>query len=102
MIKVLIVEDEVLVAEELSLDLEENGFEVTAIAISSEECMDSISKNKPHVVLMDINIKGQKDGIETAKIINGNHRIPIVYLTANTDSHTIQRAIETAPSAFIS
>lgn len=102
MIKVLIVEDEVLVAEELALDLEENGFKVTAIAISSEECMDSISKNKPHVVLMDINIRGQKDGIETARIINKNNRIPIIYLTANTDTTTIQRAIETAPNAFIS
>lgn len=102
MIKVLIVEDEMLVAEELALDLEENGFEVIAIAISSDECIEAIAKNKPHVILMDINIKGQKDGIETAKIINENHRIPIIYLTANTDSPTIQRAIETAPSAFIS
>lgn len=102
MIKVLIVEDEILVAEELALDLEENGFEVIAIAISSDECFEAIAKNKPHVILMDINIKGQKDGIETTKIINENHQIPIIYLTANTDISTTQRAIETTPSAFIS
>ncbi len=102
MIKVLIVEDEILVAEELSFDLEENGFNVTGIAISSDECFAEIAKNTPHVILMDINIKGQKDGIETAKMVNETTNIPIVYLTANTDSSTLKRAVETTPSAFIS
>jgi DNA-binding LytR/AlgR family response regulator len=101
-IKVLIVEDEVLVAEEIAADLEDYGFLVTDIAISSKECLDAIEKNTPHIILMDINIKGEKDGIETAAIIKATHNIPIVYLTANTDKLTITRALETLPSAFIS
>jgi len=101
-IKVLIVEDEVLVAEEIAADLEDYGFEITDIAISSEECFNSIKKNLPSVILMDINIKGNKDGIETANCINKIHSIPIIYLTANTDSKTIDRALTTSPNAFIS
>lgn len=101
-IKILIVEDEILVAEEISADLEDYGFEITEIAISSEECFDAIKKEIPHVILMDINIKGPQDGIETALTINKTHNIPIVYLTANTDSKTISRALSTSPSAFIS
>ena len=101
-IKVLIVEDEVLVAEEIAADLEDYGFLVTDIAISSRECLDAIEKNRPHIILMDINIKGEKDGIETSSVIKKEHNIPIVYLTANTDKNTITRALETLPSAFIS
>ncbi len=101
-VKVLIVEDEVLVAEEIALDLKDYGFEVTGIAISGEECFDAINKNIPHVILMDINIKGNKNGIELSYEINDLHKIPIVYLTANTDSLTIKEALKTTPSALIS
>jgi DNA-binding LytR/AlgR family response regulator len=101
-IKILIVEDEVIVAEELAADLEDYGFSVTDIAISSEECFATIKANLPHVILMDINIKGELDGIKTSEAINKTHNIPIVYLTANTDTATINRALATSPSAFIS
>lgn len=101
-IKVLIVEDEVLVAEEIAADMEDYGFEITEITISSEECLVSIENNAPNIILMDINIKGDKDGIETAKIIHQTYNIPIIYLTANTDSKTLKRALETNPNAFIS
>ncbi len=100
-IKVLIVEDEVLVAEEIAADMEDYGFEVTEIATSSEECLSSIENNVPNIILMDINIKGNKDGIETAKLIHQTS-IPIIYLTANTDSVTFKRALESLPNAFIS
>ena len=101
-IKVLIVEDEVLVAEEIAADLEDYGFEITEIAISSEECLSAIKNNIPNIILMDINIKGDKDGIDTAKLIHQTSNIPIIYLTANTDSTTFNRALQSAPNAFIS
>lgn len=101
-IKVLIVEDEVIVAEEISADLEDYGFKITEIAISSEECFSAIENDVPHIILMDINIKGNKDGIETAKLIHQTSTIPVIYLTANTDSATFKRALKTAPNAFIS
>ena len=101
-IKILVVEDEVLVAEEIAADLEDYHFSITDIAISSEECFEAIKKEVQNVILMDVNIKGKYDGIETSQIINKTHNIPIVYLTANTDSKTIERALSTSPSAFIS
>lgn len=101
-IKVLIVEDEMLVAEEIAADMEDYGFEITEIAISSEECLSAIENNVPNIILMDINIKGDKDGIETAKLIHQTSNIPVIYLTANTDSVTFKRALESSPNAFIS
>lgn len=100
-IKVLIVEDEVLVAEEIAAELEDHGFQVTGIAISSEECFALLKEEPPHVLLMDINIKGNQDGIETVREINKTHTIPVVYLTANSDRKTTTRALATSPSAFI-
>lgn len=101
-LKILIVEDEVIVAEEIAADLTDYGFEITEIAISSEECLSSIKNNLPHLILMDINIKGSKDGVETTLLINENYNIPIIYLTANTDAVTIKRVLETSPYGFIS
>ncbi|MBL4705744.1 MAG: response regulator [Flavobacteriales bacterium] len=101
-IKVLIVEDEILVAEDIAGDLTKDDFEVTDIALSSHEAMLSIDKTLPHIILMDINIKGDKDGIETAQLINQKYAIPIIYLTSNTSSKYVERAIKTGPHAFIS
>lgn len=98
-IKVLIVEDEVLVADDIASSLETDGYEVTGIAISSDECLASINSNEPHVILMDINIKGSLDGIDTAKKV-GN--IPVIFISSNTGQQFISRALETSPHAFIS
>lgn len=101
-IKVLIVEDEVLVAEDVAGDLRTDGFEVTDIAISGNEALLAIEKHIPHVILMDINIKGDMDGIETAELINKKFPIPIIYVTSNTSTQFVSRAIKTGPHAFIS
>jgi len=100
--KILIVEDEVLVAEDLSADLEEMGFEVVDIAISGDECFASFEKYQPDVILMDIRIKGDLSGIEVAKILKEKSSTPIIYLTSNTDSATMTAAIESHPQSFIS
>lgn len=100
-IKVLVVEDEVLVAEDIAEELEKDGFEVTQIAISSNEALQAIKENPPHIILMDINIKGDIDGIETAEIINEKFQTPIIYVTSNTSSQFIARAIKTGPHAII-
>lgn len=100
--KILIVEDEVLVAEDLCADLEEMGFEVVDIAISGEECFTSFKMHNPDVVLMDIRIKGELNGIEVAKKLKETATTPIIYLTSNTDSVTMKLAIESHPQSFIS
>jgi len=100
--KVLIVEDEVLVAEDLAADLKDMGFDVIDIAISGEECFASFEKNQPDVILMDIRIKGELSGIEVAKKLKEKASTPIIYLTSNTDSATMTAAIESRPESFIS
>lgn len=100
--KVLIVEDEVLVAEDLAADLKDMGFDVIDIAISGEECFASFEKNQPDVILMDIRIKGELSGIEVAKKLKEKASTPIIYLTSNTDSVTMTAAIESHPQSFIS
>ena len=100
--KILIVEDEVLVAEDLAADLKDLGFSVTDIAISGEECFASFEKDQPDVILMDIRIKGELNGIEVAKRLKEKATTPIIYLTSNTDSATMKAAIESSPQSFIS
>jgi len=100
-VKILIVEDEVLVAEDIADDLKKDGFNVTNIATSSSEALEAIEKDPPHIILMDISIKGEKDGIETAEIINQEFHTPIIYITSNTSSQFISRAIKTGPHAII-
>lgn len=101
-IKVLLVEDEVLVAEDIADDLKNEGFDVTEIIISGEEAIEAIENNPPDIILMDINIKGRLDGIETASLINETFNIPIIYVTANTSNQFVSRALQTSPHAFLS
>lgn len=101
-IKIHIVEDEVLVAEDTAGDLEAAGFEVSGISISGEEALKSVQENPPHLILMDINIKGEIDGIQTAEKIQEIDSFPIIYVTSNTSNQFVNRALETKPHAFIS
>lgn len=101
-IKVLIIEDEMLVAEDIATDLMQYGFEVIDTIISGEECLKRFEELKPDVVIMDIHIKGKYDGIETAKLLNKIKTIPIIYLTANSDQQTVKRVLDIFPASFIS
>ncbi len=99
-VKVLIVEDEVLVAENLAEDLKDFGFDVTGIAISSDECFAELDKAIPDIVLMDIQIQGDLSGIEVARQIDP--AIGVIFLTSNTDPYSMNLALETKPSSFMS
>lgn len=101
-IKILIVEDEMLIGANISLQLSNLGYEVSGIVPRGDEALIHVEKNKPDIVLLDIQLKGILDGIETAKLMQKDHHIPIIYLTANTDEAHFKRAKETNPSAFIS
>ncbi len=101
-IKILIVEDEMIIAANLSLLLSELGYEVNAIVSRGEEALLHIKQNQPNIILLDINLKGQLDGIETAQLMQKEYNIPIIYLTAYTDDAHFNRAKKTNPSAFIS
>ncbi|MEO9023168.1 MAG: response regulator [Ginsengibacter sp.] len=102
-IKILVVEDEMIIAAKTSMLLSNLGYEVTGILPGGEEAITHVKEHKPNIVLMDIHLKGKTDGIETAKLIQYQcPGISIIYLTANADEATFNRAKETRPSAFIS
>ncbi len=90
---VLIVEDEFSIALDLELSLSQMGFKVLGIVDSFELCKEFLKTEIPHVILMDINLKGKLTGIETAKWINQNYQIPIVFLTALSDEKTLEEIL---------
>lgn len=100
--KILIVEDEMIIGANISLQLSKLGYEVNGIVTRGEEALMHIKQNKPDIVLMDIQLKGGMDGIETAQKMQTEYDIPIIYLTANTDDDYFNRAKATNPHAFIS
>ncbi len=101
-IKILIVEDEMIIAANISLQLSSLGYEISGIVPRGEEALLHIKDDKPDIVLLDIQLKGKLDGIETAQLMQKDYNIPIIYLTANADEAHFKRAKETNPYAFIS
>ena len=101
-IEILIVEDELIIAANISLQLKSLGFNVISIIPRGEEVLPFIEKNQPDIILMDINLKGDLDGIDIVHLIQKKYLIPIIYLTANADKDSFNKAKETHPYAFIS
>ena len=101
-LKILVVEDEMIIGAKISLYLEQLGHEVLALLPRGEDAIQFIENNTPELVLLDINLKGVKDGIEIGHEIKKKKDIPIIFLTANTDDSHFNRAKETQPEAFIS
>lgn len=102
-LKILIVEDEMIIAAKISLHLTQLGYEVSGIIPRGEEVILHCQQSPPDLLLLDINLKGSIDGIETATQLQAaNIDIPIIYLTANADETTFDRAKHTRPHAFIS
>ena len=99
--KILIVEDEMIVAEEMADALRLLGYQVPAIVPSGEQAIQIVAKLKPDLVLMDINLQGDVDGIEAADSIRDSFQIPIVFLTAYSDTKTLERAKATEPFGYL-
>ena len=91
-----------IIAANTSLQLAKLGYEVTGIVPRGEEVLPQIRQNQPDIILLDIQLKGELDGINTAKLIQKEYTIPIIYLTANADEAYFNKAKETRPYAFIS
>lgn len=99
--RILIVEDDMIIAANLSLQLTRLGYEVTGIETCGEDAIAHALANLPTIILMDINLKGNLNGIETVLAIQTKTDIPIIYLTANSDEATFSKAKKTHPKAFI-
>lgn len=89
--KIMIVEDENIIALDIRSMLEDLGYLVSDIVASGEESIQKASKKRPDLVLMDVKLKGSIDGVSAGKQIFRQFRIPIVYLTAYSDQATIKR-----------
>lgn len=99
--KILIVEDDMIIAANISLQLANLGYEVTGIETKAEEAIHHALETKPDMILMDIQLKGNSNGIYAAHAIRKYLDIPLIYLTANVDNATFEKAKDTHPYAFI-
>ena len=99
--RILIVEDEEIVAEDISDMLEQLGYHVIAVTDSGEEALEKIAESMPDLVLMDIHLKRGMDGVEASDQIRRHFDIPVVYVTGAADEKTLQRAKVTAPLGFV-
>ena len=100
--RILIVEDDMIIAANISLQLSNLGYEVTGIETKAEEAIHHALETKPDMILMDVQLKGGSNGIDAANAIQKYLDIPLIYLTANVDNSTFEKAKETHPFAFIS
>jgi PAS domain S-box-containing protein len=99
--RVRVVEDDEIVTIRIKNKLEEWGYEVIDIVNSGEEAVEKALLTRPDLILMDIVIRGELDGIDAANKINEFYKVPIIYLTAYEDSETVKRAKKTIPEAYI-
>ena len=99
--KILIIEDEMIIAANISLQLTNLGYKITGLIPRVNDVLPSIIQNVPDIILLDINLNDDIDGIELAHIIQKNYKIPIIFLTANADEARFKRAKATNPYAFL-
>ena len=99
--KILVVEDEAIIALDIQSILNKIGFGQSEVVHSGEESIQKVAAGRPHLVLMDIKLKGKLDGIQAAHEIFYQYNVPVVYITAFGDEGTLKRANGTARYGFI-
>lgn len=101
MARILVVEDDPLMGQDISLKLQQFGYEVVAVVADSEGALGQAEETSPDLILMDILLEGEVDGIETARRILQRRRVPVIYLTAYADDEFIRRARITEPYGYV-
>ncbi len=100
-IKILLAEDENIAARYLKQSLTRMGYDITGLVQSGEEVLEKVAENPPDLILMDITLSGKIDGISAAQQLHSRFDIPIIYITASTDSDVFKRAKLTEPYAYL-
>ena len=100
-VRVLIVEDEVLISQDIADSLAAIDYQVAGIAYTSERALDLLASAHPDIVLLDIQIKGNLNGIDLAHIISRDYQIPFVFLTSFADKTTVEEAKKTVPYGYV-
>lgn len=99
--RILIAENESIIADDLKNSLKQMGFDVYAIGSTGEEVIRLVQEGKPDLILMDITLKGSLDGIETAEVLSIKYNIPVIYLADYNDRETLHRAKITEPYGYL-
>ena len=99
--KILIVEDEAVIAEHLKMLLENNGIDQIELAYSKESALKAFKNYNPDLIFLDIHMENEMDGIELANHINEHYHIPFIFVTAHSDNSIIKKATQTKPAAYI-
>lgn len=100
-LRILIVEDEPVIAENISMYLDNADFEVSGIAYDSVEARDQLLTNTPDAAILDVNLESEEDGIDIAGYINEKFQLPFLFLTSYSDKETLERAKKVKPSGYI-
>lgn len=101
MVQIVIVEDELIIAEDVSNMLTRKGYEVIGIAMDYDEAIAILKVNKPDLILLDVNLNSKKDGIDLANTINEFYGIPFIFTTSYSDSTTLERAKKSNPINYL-
>ncbi|MGZ4099683.1 MAG: response regulator, partial [Bacteroidia bacterium] len=99
--KILIVEDETVIAMDLQMSLERFGYRVIAHVTRGEDVIETFNSVIPDLILMDIKLEGTLDGVETAQLIHENYNIPVIFITSYSNSDIIERAKKANPFGYI-
>ena len=100
-VKILIVEDEAIIAMRLQMELNNAGYEVCQMVASGKDAIKSVEDEKPDMVLMDIRLAGEMDGIEAAQEILSRYETSIIFMTGYTDEDVMERAKKLEPTAYL-
>lgn len=100
-INILVVEDEIIIADNICKTLQNLGYGVFEPALNYSEAIESIESKMPDIAILDIQLSGKKTGIDLAKKINSTYKFPFIFLTANADSNTVLNAKEVQPYAYL-
>lgn len=98
---ILIVEDEYILAMLLEKQLSRKGYVISGKAASGEEAVEMVKEKRPDLVLMDIKLNGEMDGIDAVRAFQDDHPCPVIYVTGNSDSAIRERAMQTNPVDYL-
>ena len=100
-VKILVIEDELIIAEDIRMMLEDLGYEVIGTVPDYSEAIELLNKNLPDVVLIDILLAGEKDGITLAETIREKFNLPFIFITSHSDTATVERAKSVHPDGYL-
>jgi DNA-binding LytR/AlgR family response regulator len=100
-LKIGVIEDEMVIADTICLTLRKLGYTITPTSPNYTRALKMVEEEKPDLLLIDINLGGGKDGIDVAEYVREKYAIPLIFLTANSDTATIERAKKVKPNAYL-